>query len=610
MQGHVRKIYQDVSLQLVRRIRKDLSGDEISFLHFALIKSVMTIIAESFRDYLDSRREIADELKKSGEGELLRVQDHLTWLTRNHGLVMYRVLKPVLNELKRMTGRDLEQGWAQINKAGLNSGQILFSPVIQCPDFRAPYFLLEHFYLWEAEDGNQLHKVGIALEDIFEKYLPELGVTTFDPPSRANSSGKPLVGPDGSIELNYSYAGQQVLRDHAINETFCWLDNPEIVHDLFNLENHKLAVKDLLIDREFGKAWQVYKQFRRIRKALDKVSDFLYDHELLTASAASRKVNELWPNQVNYHIDFRLLYKFLTGEINFSQLSSSIPQQYELNSYEASLLKEARREMLLNTREEENSCSYTFLQLLAEYRRNLKYFRIASNLFGSTRLIDEEEAKALQEKDEAFYSLLSSNEVTEISNTSIANHCILNMALRGVTSLKNSVKASGKNPEEYLNSNFFKAIQQMVEHYDANVVMLKTTKLVVSFNEYVDRHEDWNAVGSACDLAQKLLDLSRQFNQHNSQQGLPDLGGSIGIAFEEGLNRPRDENANLELYNLDAFTTAELLSHSTESDVPPEVLEHFNAHITTGKEYFLNISREQKAKDLLGHQTMQNTVYN
>lgn len=266
--------------------------------------------------------------------------------------------------------------------------------------------------------------------------------------------------------------------------------------------------------------------------------------------------------------------------------------------------------MMLETQEEENSCTYVFLKLLAKYRCDLKHFQIACNLFDKIRLLNEQENDYFKDQDEPIYQLLTSNEIAELGNAEIANHCIVNMAIRGIPSLVNAINNNDEKPEEYLNTHFFKPVQEMVNTYAANIVMLKNSKLVVNFHEYVNEHENWCSVSLACGFSQQLLDLISRMNANSRANNYPDLGVSIGISFDENVERVIAVQGRAEVFNIDAFSTAELLSHSTESDVPADIINHFNAHVSTGKDYFLNVSREQKVKDMLGTQTLQNTIYN
>lgn len=564
----LRKHYLEVCSQLIHRVKSDLNVDEVRFLHFAIIKAVVCMGHTSLNDYIEERKNRANELKIHGSGELLRVQEHLAWLHKYSNLVLYRILKPVLAELNRVETKQLRKERAQFSKSSFDTAAVLFTPALATRDLELPHFLLDHFYVWE-QFQETFSAFNLEVEQLFRREVPTLQTLAL--------KKEPLYKTDrqfGQTTLFEAYLHQKGEQPPTeLGLSMCWLDSPEAIETLFNPDVHSQTLSVVRKTRGLRAAWQYYRQTRRMKALMRQVNRLVFKYRLLPPSLASKKLHALWSSQLSRYVDISLLHGYLSGHYKIQQVLDKLPRQCELKSEDMDLLKTLFREVRQEVKGHSMPSTLQLLRDMARFRRHLKHRHFISKVFDQIRLLESEEGIQHSRLAGDLYELYSADEIISSGRDTVAHQCILSMEIQNMDAARKALSGRGVEGARFIDEHFMSPIKNQIKLFGANIIALTDRGMTLSFHEYEKVPEQWYAVSHASALAQKILGCLNSFNAQCKAIRLPMIECSIGIAYADYSGKREDGSFTDKASTLAAHL-ARCLAESSSEDKTNGAYKH------------------------------------
>ena len=534
--------YQNVCSQLAHRVKTDLKSEEISLLHFALLKGVMTTVRDTIRDYCNTRKQRAEELKQLGSEELLKIQDQLAWFYQHADLIHYRVMKIILRELRRVESRYLHTLWQQTAKVPFNSSALLFTPLAAVGERPTDQYLFEHLFL--SEDFTQRIKTLIEAVEAFcsstftnAKILP-----FFDQQTPIITVTNDVSHPPWANFLSSAASSQR-----PVTEQLCWLDDPEDVWTvLANLEatepQDAAAAKPTL-----GQRWQL----ARLRHRLVAI---LKHHRIQSAVLATEQSRRLWPNRTGRQLDYTQLFRFLNGELSLRKLTSQLTLDNEHKADLIKTLRQSRKEIKQQLRRSPQQTTWESLALIAKFRSHLKFCRFTQRMFSRIDLVSW--TSAAPERPHQ-YVVLSTDEIRASKNNPIAHECILTLQTPNMGTFRRVLSGQGYDPDEFLNKHFFEPVQKQLHLLGAEQAYRDGQSWQLLLREYQAMPETWHTLTHATAIAQQMLASSEHLKQQCMQSHLPQIAFSITIDYHDISAGQPGFSANSDDHNQATNGTAE-----------------------------------------------------
>ena len=517
--------YQSVCSQLVHRVETDLKPEEVTLLHFALLKGVMTTVRDTLRNYCNTRKQRAEELKQRGSEELLKVQDQLAWFYQHADLIHYRVMKNVLRELRRVESRYPHTLWQQTAKVAFNSSAILFTPLTAVGERPTEQYLFDHLFL--CEDFTQCIK---ALNETIEAaciatFTSAKTLPLFEQQTSIITVNNDVSHPPWANFLSSANPAQQ-----PVSEQLCWLDDPEAIWAVLtnseadnakhgsDAEPHFASIKLSL-----GQRWQLFRLRRRLVRILKR-------HRIQSAVLATEQSRRLWPTRTGRQIDYNELFRFLNGELSLRKLTSQLTQD---NRHKADLIKtlrQSRKEIKQQLSRSPQQFTWESLALIAKFRSHLKFCRFTQRMFSSIDLVSwTNSAPQLPHQ----YVALSTDEIRANKNNSVANECVLTLQAPNMDNFKRVLRGQGYDPDEFLNKHFFDSVQKKIHSLGAEQEYRDGQSWQLLLREYQSMPEKWHTISHATAIAEQMLESSEYLKQQCLASHLPQIAFSITIDYHD-----------------------------------------------------------------------------
>lgn len=573
----LRKRYQEMTSQLIHRIKSDLCTEEIQLLHFAIVKCVLFNARDCYQGFIEKRKNRALELKTHGSGELLKVQEHIAWMHKHSELILYRVQKQVLAELKRVESKHLKSVWRQTGNVSLPTSDILFVPTLACSNFSYPDYLLNHFYLWN-DTPEIFNDINARLELLFSRIFSELKLVPLKTGSRRSTK---KASPVKNEQLPCApYLDEQAPNSNKmLAEYMCWLDEPDNIDKLFNTEHYKEELPSIRKNEGMMAAWHASREMKRLSGHMKKVQKLFRRTGLLKASLASRLTQEIWPHRITRHLDYRKVYQFLLGNITLQDLKLDLPSHYDLGRDEINALKEAQREVENNTGSDYQHLTFQILKDISAFRQYLKYYRFAMNAFREIDFVTDNAEISKHQLSGTLYELFTPDEIMGSERNPIVHDCMLTMELGQLEPLKKALKERGLKAADFFNDNFYTPVEEQTRIYGANVIKMSPLQIILSFHEYEKIPAQWYAVSHASALAQKFITFAESFNKQCRAACLPEFECRIGIAYQEQPEKQVDNEPAGSTGNK-SFNLAGKFAKSVINKLPGKIGNLFNINDT------------------------------
>lgn len=536
----LRDQYHNVCTQLAHRVKTDLTPTEVTLLHFALLKGVMTTVRDTIRDYCSARKQWAEELRQFGSGELLKVQDQLAWFYRHSDLVHYRVMKAVLQELRRVENRHLHAIWQKTAEVPFDSSAMLFIPLMAVGDRPTDKYLLDHLFLCE----NFTQRIRTVVQEI-EKCCREAFPTAetlplFDQQAAIITVNNEVSRPPWANFLSGNTGSVQ----RPVSERFCWLDDPDAIKTALGTPETGVGVDSFETDtipRENQSLRDRWKLFRLRRRLMN----ILRHHDIQASVLATEHTRRLWPIRTGREIDYSELFRYLVGELPLRKLVAQMTQESERKADLVATLRHSRREIRHELRHSTHQITLDSLALIARFRSHLKYCRFAQRMFSTIDLVSW---SATAQEQPHQYVVLNTEEIRVSNSNPVAHECSLTLQAANMDALRQVLREQALEPDDFLNTHFYEPVRKKLKLLGAEQQYRDPGCWQLLFREYQKLPENWHTISHATALAQQILDSGEELKHQCMQSRLPQPVFSITIEYHDILADQPGFSADTERY--------------------------------------------------------------
>ena len=528
-----RNCYIDMVTVLINRVKTDLSPEQINFLQFAIYRFMLENTKNALDNHIKAYRDKLSELRTSGSGKALGLQEHLFWLKKHYTMILYAIYRHFFVLLRQIETKNL-QALRRQYLGGKDSIflEILFNPMLLSANLDSGNFLIERYLLWnKSRDESDFPEINAAVESMFREMLPEVN---FPPLYEEKESSAQLEIYDELAGLSAAkhLLGPSKDMKNIISESFSCLDHANNFEYLFNKNKLDELVRTVKQEHGFKAGWKTRGSIKRLNKLLVKLQKFLEKEKLLVQLTASHHTHKMWSRHLAQIMDPLTLCRYLSGELTFKDFQKRLNRDYSFSSAEVKSLKQAAKDVKDEVSKHSSEILIRFLSVFAQYRLHLKYYRFAHRVFNRISIQHEEANIRLSSQAGTLYELPMSMEVIN-DDKRITHHSILKADVRGSTTVTNELEKKDLNPASYFSLRFFSPINKVLSLYGANKVFIEGDAVILSFLEYENDPQNWHCVAHACGMAKAMLSVVSANNKYSKDMGLPPLELGIGICYAD-----------------------------------------------------------------------------
>ena len=150
-----RDSYVDMMTVLINRVKTDLSIDKVHFLQFAVYRFMLESTQGALDQNIKNHRNKLSELRASGSGKALSIQDHLFWLQKNYNTILYAINRHFFVMLKQFEAKDMQALRRQyLGSENQTFMKLLFNPMLLSVNLDYADFLIEKYLLWNKNSDE------------------------------------------------------------------------------------------------------------------------------------------------------------------------------------------------------------------------------------------------------------------------------------------------------------------------------------------------------------------------------------------------------------------------------------------------------------------------
>ncbi len=527
----LRASYLDVMTGLIHRVKTDLSVDDVRLLEFALLKFILSTTQSLLDTAIDELKASSTESQERSSANTLSTNQKLFWLQRNYDSLLLAVNSQIFTQLERVETRqlgDIRQQFLPLQEH--KALDLRLNPMLFTSDPSASAFLIDQYRLWggDTEDAG-FNALNAAVESLLQADLPELAMT----PLMVSASGTPELYDDlGGLFQTQKFMGMAVDSQRTLHEDFCWLDSPDNLALLLDIEKQEQALRTLRKDAGLGAWWRARGQVKKRSKTVQSLAKTLQKRGLFRLLIASRHVRRLWSAVLAEQTEGKLLCQYLAGQIDLKKLQSRSQAAKPFTEAQLKQFSDAIAQIKQEEGPRKLESTLSIVQDISLFRRHLKYYRLAHRAFNRLRILRKEDEIKLSREAGTLYALLTANEQQDDEDR-IVHHAIIKADVRGSTTVTEELQNKDLNPASYFSLRFFSPINALLPVYGANKVFIEGDAVILSLLEYEQRPQQWFAVARACGLAKAMLSVVEANNRYSEQMGLPKLELGIGLCYAD-----------------------------------------------------------------------------
>lgn len=528
----LRASYLDIMTVLLHRVKTDLTTDAVRLLEFAVLKLILVTSRAHLDESIDSLKEHSSDGREQSSGNALTTNQRLFWLQKNYDAILLTINSQIFAQLERVESRQLRDVRTQY--LPLEKHDILnlrLNPMLLASDLGASAFLLDQYRLWggDGEDAG-FNILNADIEKLLGEQFPEFDSQPLFPPS--GSSTPELYDELGGLFQTQKFMGMAIDLKNVLAEEFSWLDQPENLDLLFNIDRQKEALRELRIQSGWAAWWAGRQHLNRRLRILKNIIKQFKKHGVFTLLLASRHVKRLWSSTLAEQIEGKILCQYLSGQIDSKKLQSRALNGKTFSPAQIKQLESVISEIQREAGVRQYESVLAILQDISRFRLHLKYYRLAHRAFNRVRILRLENELTLSREAGSLYNILTAHE-QEDEQDHIVHHAIIKADVRGSTTVTQELQNNSLNPASYFSLRFFTPINKLLPIYGANKVFIEGDAVILSFLEHEKSPQQWFAVARACGLAKAMLNVVHANNRHSEQMGLPKLELGIGLCYAD-----------------------------------------------------------------------------
>ncbi len=525
----IRSSYFNVMTGLIHRVKTDLSVDSVRLLEFALLKYVLSTTSQQLDETIDALKESSTESQERSSANTLSTNQRLFWLQRNYDAILATVNGQIFAQLERVESRQLRDIRAQLlPMLGHDIIDQRVNPVLFVSDPSNSAFLIEYFRLW----GGDSEDAGFnTLNQIFETRLANQLPQSPAAPFLITENGTPEIHDDlGGLFQTQKFLGMAVDSKDLLHEQFVWLDSPENLTLLFDIERQQQALQDIRKEAGLMSWWRARSLSKHHKAVLNGIIKDLQKKDLFALLVASKHVKKLWTSSLAEQIEGKILCQYLAGLIDTKKLQSRVLLGKTFSEAQLKIFQASIAEVKQETGARKLESALAILLDISRFRRQLKYYRLAHRAFNRINILRKDEELKLSKEADTLYNLLVDNEL-QGDVDKIVHHTILKADVRGSTTVTEQLQEKDLNPASYFSLRFFSPINKLLPIYGAHKVFIEGDAVILSLLEQEKSPQQWFSVARACGLAKAILNVVHANNRHSEQKGLPKLELGIGLCY-------------------------------------------------------------------------------
>lgn len=529
----LRTSYLDVMTHLIHRVKTNLSVDSVKLLEFALLKFILTTTQGLLDTTIDELKESSSESQERSSANTLTTNQRLFWLQRQYDAILMNINHQIFAQLERVETRQLRDVRQQYLPLQHHDAlDLRLNPMLFSSDPSANAFLIEQYRLWGGDsDDAGFNALNASIEKLLCDQIEQLHLS----PLLSDANGTPELYDDlGGLFQTQKFMGMAIDSKNILHEEFAWLDTPENLVLLFDIEKRSEALVEIRKESGFA-AWRKARgQLKARRKILESIYKDLQKRGLFTLLIASTHVKRMWSAALADQTEGKLLCQYLSGQIDLKKLQSRSQNNKPFTDAQIKQFSASIAQIKLEAGPRKLESTLTILQDISLFRRHLKYYRLAHRAFNRLHILKKEEELKLSRDAGTLYSLLTANEQQDDEDR-IVHHTILKADVRGSTTVTEQLQSKSLNPASYFSLRFFSPINNLLAQYGANKVFIEGDAVILSILEHEKSPQQWFAVARACGLAKAMLNVIHANNRYSEQMGLPKLELGIGLCFADSV---------------------------------------------------------------------------
>lgn len=530
--------YLDMMTVLIHRVKTDLDVEAVVFLQFSVLKHILDSVTNALNKLITDTKKEATDLRSQGSMHVLKVQHQLTSISKNYNSIYFAILSQIFEHLHRTEFRQLRSLREQyLAESPINFQDLLNNVLMLSKDLNTAHFLIHNYIYWGGDlEASEFPVLNSAVEALMQNALPELTTEILKQDIDSSEASLEVYDDLRVLRAIQFYLGPAINQREQVEESFCWLDSPQTVRELFEIE--KLQEKQAEIKQNFGsKAVRVYKgQIRSLQKTLKRFAILLKRRKKLKLFLASYETRRIWSEVFNEEIDSRIICQYLAGESSIKRLEDQTRGGRILSDEDKLALKASFKLIAQAAGRNLNENLLTILVDIARFRQHLKYTRFSHRIFNRMKVLTDPDEIALSKQAMTLYQLPCADEIEE-DEAKIVHHAVMKADVRGSTVVTEMLEKHSLNPASYFSLHFFNPINEIIPIYGGNKVFIEGDAIILSFLEYENTPQQWFSVAHACGLARAMLRIIHANNKFARQSELPTLELGIGICYSDDAPR-------------------------------------------------------------------------
>lgn len=527
----LRASYLDVMTHLIHRVKTNLSVDSVKLLEFAPLKHILTTTKGLLDATIDELKESSSESKERSSANSLTTNQRLFWLQRQYDAILMTINSQIFAQLERVETRQLRDVRLQYLPLQHHDPlDLRLNPMLFSSNPSASAFLIEQYRLWGGDsDDAGFNTINASIEKLLSEQFAQFPLS----PLLCEVNGTPELYDDlGGLFQTQKFMGMAIDSKNLLHEEFSWLDTPENLVLLFDIEKRSEALVEIRKESGLGVWWRVHRELKTRKKILEKIHRDLQKRGLFALLIASVHVRRLWSPVLAEQTEGKLLCQYLSGQIDLKKLQNRSQGSKPFTDAQLKQFNASIAQIKLDTGPHKLESTVAILRDISLFRRHLKYYRLAHRAFNRLQILKKEEEFKLSAAAGTLYALLTANEQQDDEDR-IVHHSILKADVRGSTIVTEQLQNKSLNPASYFSLRFFSPINNLLAQYGANKVFVEGDAVILSLLEHEKSPQQWFAVARACGLAKAMLNVIHANNRHSEQMGLPTLELGIGLCYAD-----------------------------------------------------------------------------
>lgn len=527
----LRDHYVDMMTVLIHRVKTNLSPDEISFLQLAPFKFLLKLVRGRLSEDLDKLAARTSELRNRGSTEALAADQKLFWLRKNFDTILFTIHKQIFQQLARAESRQLVSVRQQYMPAESQTfAELVFNPLLYGNDLSSLSLLMSEYSLWDINgQPNGFLALNEKLEQLFQQEFPQFPDPRLNPFAGEPIGMSEITDEMGGFVSSQVFLGQARDGKDRLAEPMTWLDDPETLAKVFNLQRFDEALAEVRKSEGLTAWWKKRGEVDHLRKVLNEVLRILKAQNLLPQILAGWQLRTLWTSRLAERMDLKAACLLISGQAG-KRTPTSLGPGNNPTPEQLKYLDDVRQQVQEQLAAVDVETAARILVDVSRFRLHLKHYRLAHRVFNRLSLLTKQSDLQLSREAGSLYMLPTSSEIEE-DEERIVHHAILKADVRGSTTVTDELTNKGLNPASYFSLRFFGPINKILASFGANKVFIEGDAIILSFLEHEHTPQQWFSVARACGMAKEMLTIVGQNNRHSSQMGLPNLELGIGITF-------------------------------------------------------------------------------